>query len=67
MHENGRVVHDELPEPDGGRFHGRMLLESTSEFFGLESTMVGKFSNGIEKFIFSLFYREKLETFTHFL
>ena len=57
MHENGRVGHDELPEQDGGRFHGRMLLKSASEVFGLESTTVGKFSNGMEKLIFSLFYR----------
>ena len=57
MHENVRVWHDELPELEGGQFHGHMLLESTSKVFVLKGTMVGKFSNGMEKIIFSLFYR----------
>ena len=52
MHENGRVWHDELLEPDGGRFHKWMLPESAFEVFRLKSTMVGKFSNAMEKFIF---------------
>ena len=67
MHENGRAWYDELPEPDGGRFHGQMLPESASKVFGLKGTMVGKFSNGMEKIKFSLFYRKHFEICTHFL
>ena len=32
-----------------------------------KSSMVGKFWNGMKFFIFSLFYRKKIEIFTHFL